>query len=140
MRVLFFKERFEAPICAGTKDTTYRGRSRAAKRPKGPPKVGETLSLRKWIGRPYGKGSTVREFARATCQQTFAARIEADDTPEGLRIALDGVWQLSPDVTAQHDGFTTAAEMRAFFEQQGGLPFEGWAVRFLLIPLDGPKL
>jgi hypothetical protein len=136
MRVLSFKPQFENPIQAGTKLTTYRGRSRASKRPKGPPKIGEKLSLRKWIGRPYGKGSTHQEFARALCQQTFAARIEADDTPDGLRIALDGHWQLSPEITARYDGFATCAEMRSFFEKQGSLPFEGYCIRFSLIPLD----
>lgn len=67
MRVLFIKPRFEQPILDETKLTTFRGRSRASKKPKGPPKIGEILSFRVWVGRPYGKGSTVREGERPAC-------------------------------------------------------------------------
>jgi len=128
MRVLFIKARFEQPILDETKLTTFRGRSRAAKRPKGPPKVGETLSFRVWVGRPYGKGSTVREVARAICTGTPSVFISQNDGK--LHWLIDGVCVHDPDATARRDGFTNATELIAWFAANGGLPFSGYSIEW----------
>lgn len=138
MRVLFIKPRFEEPILSETKLTTFRGRSRAAKRPKGPPKVGETLSFRVWVGRPYGKGSTVREVAKAICTGTMPVSIHA--APAGLVIRINGVPQLFNHAIAERDGFKHEQDMREFFEANGGLPFEGYAICWeaIIKPVPNP--
>lgn len=96
MRVLFIKPRFQ------TKLTTFRGRSRAAKRPKGPPKVGEILSFRVWGGRPYGKGVPQIEVAKAICTKTMPVSIHA--APAGLVIRVNGVPQRGNHEIANRDG------------------------------------
>lgn len=128
MRVLFIKERFEQPILTETKLHTFRGRSRAAKRPKGPPKIGELLSFRVWVGRPYGKGSTVREVARAICTGTPEVYLSYDSGR--IHLIIDGIRAHDPDATAMRDGFTSAAEMVAWFQANGGLPFSGYAIEW----------
>lgn len=138
MRVLFIKPRFEQPILDETKLTTFRGRSRAAKRPKGPPKIGETLSFRVWVGRPYGKGSTVREVAKAICTRTPPVSIHS--APAGLVIRVNGVAQSDNDHVAKRDGFKHEQDMREFFEANGGLPFEGYAICWdsIIKPVPNP--
>lgn len=140
MRVLFIKPRFEQPILSETKLTTFRGRSRAAKRPKGPPKVGETLSFRVWGGRPYGKGVPQIEVAKAICTETYPVRIEAEEEGPGLVIKVNGVPQLFTELIAKHDGFADVSDMREFFETNGGLPFEGYAIRWdsVIKPVPNP--
>lgn len=130
MRVLFIRTRFEQPILDGIKLTTFRGRSRAAKRPKGPPKIGELLSFRVWVGRPYGKGSTVREVACAICTETYPVSIAEERQGPGLVIHLNSCPQLASvvDLVAIRDGFAGVRDMRSFFEANGGLPFEGYAI------------
>lgn len=128
MRVLFIKPRFEQPILDETKLTTFRGRSRAAKRPKGPPKIGEILSFRVWVGRPYGKGSTGREVARAICTKTLPVSVEAERINHGLVIKFNSVSQLFTERIAKRDGFADVSDMREFFQANGGLPFDGYAI------------
>ncbi len=128
MRVLFIKPRFEQPILDETKLTTFRGRSRAAKRPKGPPKIGEILSFRVWVGRPYGKGSTVREVARAICTGTPEVHLSHDHGR--ITIIIGGIRSHDPDATARRDGFVDAREMVAWFRENSGLPFSGYAIEW----------
>lgn len=141
MRVLFIKDRFKQPILDETKLTTFRGRSRAAKRPKGPPKVGETLSFRVWGGRPYGKGVPQIEVAKAICSDTHPVSIEAEEGGSGLVIKVYDVPQLFPDAIARRDGFADISDMRAFFEANGGLPFKGYAIRWesIIKPVPDPN-
>lgn len=138
MRVLFIKPRFEQPILDETKLTTFRGRSRAAKRPKGPPKLGETLSFRGWVGIPYRKGSTVREVARAICIGTPSVFISSANGR--ILILIDGHHAHDPDATARRDGFVDARELLAWFAANGGLPFSGYAIewRGIIKPVPNP--
>lgn len=138
MRVLFIKPRFKQPILDETKLTTFRGRSRAAKRPKGPPKVGVILSFRMWGGRPYGKGVPQIEVARAICTGASPASIHS--APAGLVIRVNGVAQSNNDYVARRDGFKHEQDMHEFFESNGGLPFEGYVIRWesIIKPVPNP--
>lgn len=115
MNVFTFKDRFEAPALAGIKRHTIRGHRKDG-RPRAV--VGERISLRVWTGRPYA--SKQREFAQATVLHVIP-----------VRVTKAGVWRpdlrcdLKRSYVARRDGFANWREMRAFFEVNGGLPFEG---------------
>lgn len=111
--VRMFKPRFAALVEAGTKTQTVRPT------PARMPKAGDKLSLRMWTGKPYR--SKQRELRAATV--LHVAKIKLD----GLNMWFDGV--LASDhkqrVFAIADGFSSAGEMRDWFENEHGLPFEG---------------
>lgn len=118
--VRMFKPRFAALVEAGTKTQTVRPT------PKRMPKPGDRISLRCWTGAPYrSKQRVLREGVIEKCER--------------ILIGAHGVLPVcviptSPDVLnywpnaetfAQRDGFATWPEMRAWFEETHGLPFEG---------------
>lgn len=67
------------------------------------------LSIRQWVGKPYGKGSTQREIARLTREdgiglQQLSFTVDAADNQ---RVALiDGISLPSLRVLANNDGLT----------------------------------
>lgn len=111
--VRMFKPRFAARVEAGTKTQTVRPT------PARMPKAGDKLSLRMWTGKPYR--SKQREVRAATV--LHVARIKLD----GLAMWFDGVRasEAKQEAFAIADGFSTAHEMRDWFENEHGLPFEG---------------
>lgn len=102
MPVLMFQPQFHDAVGSGQKMQTIRPPR------KRPVKVGDTLSLRAWIGAPYR--SQQRELRVATCTAVD-------------RITIDA--QFSDDAEARRDGFSDAAEMRDWFARVHGLPFTG---------------
>jgi hypothetical protein len=88
-----------AKIIDGTKTTTIR----APRKDKRDPKVGDTIVLRKWIGKPYGSGSTVEDLRKVTV--TSARRIRVNRQTRG--VFIDDEKQLANVVEkmAVADGF-----------------------------------
>lgn len=115
MNVFTFKNRFEAPALAGIKIHTLRGHRKDGK-PRA--KVGERISLRVWTGRPYA--SKQREFAQATVLHVIPVCVSRT----GIR-RPDLDCTLKPSLVARRDGFANWGEMKAFFQAEHGLPFEG---------------
>lgn len=98
---------------------------RAARRDGRDPKVGETLYLGTWSGRPYC--SKVRRLGAAQA-------LEA--TP--LRIHTPALWFLgdftlsasASEAIAVRDGFASRRELLDWFEQVHGIPFSGVVIRW----------
>lgn len=119
MNVILCEQRFEQPILNGIKPNTIRhwrrdGRPRA--------RVGETVSLRVWTGKPYR--SKQREFAQAEVDFMFTVVIDAKgvyrlETPHRIHVVL------VKRKMARCEGFANWSEMKAWFESHHGLPFEG---------------
>jgi hypothetical protein len=119
---------FEAPIRAGIKDQTIRGKR------KFPYKIGEVVSLRVWTGRPYM--SPQREFAQAEIELVIDFGLKPDDN-NGLFSWFVGGEKLryasEIHALAVRDGFTTAASMTEFFLTAHRLPFDGDIYRWRLL-------
>ncbi len=118
MNVVTFRNRFEPLILAGAKTLTIRA-PRKDGRPRA--KAGERVSLRVWTGKPYW--SKQREFAQATIEHLIPMRI----TTQGVSRtdAAPPNAPLDRGYIARRDGFANWREMRAFFDANRGLPFEG---------------
>ena len=110
---IMFQPQFEPMIVCGRKPHTIRPTRKI------PLKVGQTLSLRVWTGKPYR--SPQREFLSATVKSVDPILIEMVD------IVVDGR-PLSPgeqQALAFDDGFSDADCLRNWFLKTHGLPFEG---------------
>lgn len=127
MNVFVFQNRFEAPILAGRKPHTIRGHRRDGK-PRA--RVGETISLRVWTGKPYR--SKQREFARAVVTAVFPVRIY--DCGIQLHATRREVLWYGQQRIARQDGFAGFTEMLEWFRSTHGLPFEGVLVKWRLLP------
>ncbi len=123
MNVFLFKNCFEFPALAGVKMHTIRGHRRDG-RPRA--KVGETISLRVWTGRPYN--SKQREFARAVVKAVFPIRIY--DCGIQLHATRREVRWYGRQRIARNDGFGGVTEMLEWFRNTHGLPFEGVLVKW----------
>lgn len=114
MRVVMFQPRFAKLVGSGDKTQTIRRKARC--------KPGDQLSLREWTGLPYrSKQRELREPAPCTNVQP----IRLDLADGRLRITVSGRVRMFPDDVARADGFSCAAEMREWFDDTHGLPFEG---------------
>jgi hypothetical protein len=117
-----FKPRFAPLVEAGTKPHTVRPT------PKRMPKVGDKISLRMWMGRPYGsKQRVLRESV-----VTKVEPIRLIDTGRELIVTMAGR-ALEPEeinAFAQADGFAGGLEMFDWFEATHGLPFEGIVIHW----------
>ncbi len=125
MNVILFKNRFEPLILAGIKSLTIRAHRKDG-RPRA--KAGERVSLRVWTGKPYW--SKQREFAQATVEHIEAVSVHHNGVSEGdgtLRAFWMGEHNRMDLLNAfsRSDGFANWAEMKAFFQAEHGLPFEG---------------
>lgn len=111
--VRLFKPQFAALVESGEKRQTIRPT------PKRMPMTGDKISLRAWTGKPYR--SKQRVLREAIVSEVHPVRIDK------VSFNLDGLW-LSTDsenLLAKLDGFKDATEMRAWFAETHGLPFEG---------------
>jgi hypothetical protein len=121
MRVIMFQERFAGKVRDGDKLQTIRKTARC--------KPGDTLSLRRWTGKPYrSKQEVLRE---ASCRAVTPVRIGL----EVIRVGGDdrSVKYLPPSEAhafAIRDGFRNWAEMRDWFDSVHGLPFVGWLIEW----------
>lgn len=97
----------EQPIIDGTKTTTIRTPR------KRPIAVGDTITFRVWVGRPYGNGSTVRDVRTVTV--TGIEYIEVHRRTQRLYANVDGEIVRQPPYVvrdiAQRDGFAGAWSM-----------------------------
>lgn len=105
---LMFQPQFEPLIVSGRKPHTIRPKRKI------PLRVGQTLSLRVWTGKPYR--SPQREFLRASVEDVKPIVIGRE------RIVLNGVQLTRPqsDNLAMHDGFASFKEMRRWFDKNHG--------------------
>lgn len=128
MNVFLFQNRFEAPCLAGSKVHTIRGHRKDGKRRA---KVGETVSLRVWTGKPYR--SKQREFAQAVVEEVFPVSVEWNGMRFGTHFYWDKVWLLKLDEVAIKDGFKDWPEMLNWFDANNGVPFCGVMVKWRLV-------
>ena len=108
MRVLLFQERFVEAVRSGKKVQTIRKKARC--------QPGDVLSLRRWTGRP--RWSKQEEILVAVCAAVHAVTVlPFDVTVDGQRVPGQHL--------AVKDGFRDWEEMREWFNETHGLPFEG---------------
>lgn len=122
MNVLMVRNRWEAPILDGSKDTTIRPHRKDGK-PRAKP--GQELSIRVWTGKPYR--SKQREICRRFVKFVFPVRITSRSIHRP-----DIKSNLSRMKVAKADGFQNWIEMREFFRVMHGLPFEGVLIHWEL--------
>lgn len=118
MTTLMFQERFAELVRTGQKLQTIRPRR------KRPIYVGDTISLRKWIGAAYR--SKQLELAKGTCIGTYGVWIGEDE----MLLAGDPLGPMRRREIAKLDGFKTFEEMLMWFEDAHGLPFDGDLIRW----------
>ena len=112
--MILFQDRFAGKVRDGSKPHTIRKTARC--------KPGDTLSLRRWTGKPYrSKQEVLREAVCAAVTPVEINRFGAD---------LGDVFVHCPDTLARHDGFTGWPEMREWFERTHGLPFHGFVIEW----------
>ena len=111
MRVIMFKPCFVPLVSGGEKLQTIRKHARC--------EPGDTLSLRRWAGRPYwSKQVLIRE---AVCMNVYSIGIcNSGIVMDGKTLPHD-----EAAVLANADGFETEDEMIDFFSKTHGLPFIG---------------
>jgi hypothetical protein len=113
VRVIMFQDRFAAKVADGAKRQTIRKTARC--------KVGDTLSLRRWSGKPYrSKQAVLRE---AVVERVREVEINHYD-----------VFVDEERFPGQHlavlDGFKDFEEMRDWFSTVHGLPFRGQLIQW----------
>ena len=127
--VRMFKPRFAKLVKSGSKTQTIRPL------PKRIPRRGDTLSLRVWTGKPYR--SKQRVLLETKLDRIEVIRIDEKGIikppGEGSILAIMGeklcvLEGVNADRYAQDDGFKDWNEMRDWFKDTHGLPFEGVAL------------
>jgi len=109
MRVILFKDRFAELVRTGEKRQTIREQARC--------KWGDKLSLRRWTGKPY------RSKQEVLLETMCADVLDIIITETGIINHLGG--QADHEAIAKRDGFRDWAEMREWFRNVHGLPFNG---------------
>ena len=114
--VRMFKPRFAAMVENGTKLQTVRPT------PKRMPQPGDTISLRCWTGLPYrSKQRVLREAEIRDVREIYIC-------DEGIclyEIGGGAGWAPGEHGIAKADGFESWPEMREWFRETHGLPFDG---------------
>lgn len=111
MSVIMFQSRFASKVKDGSKPHTIRLPR------KRPIKVGEKLSLREWIGKPYR--SKQRVLREAICRSV--AEFHISETGASHMIGAP----FNFEELARNDGFRSYNEMIEWFKSTHGLPFDG---------------
>ena len=119
MRVIMFQDRFVSKIKDGTKIHTIRKSDRV---------TGMSYSLRRWTGKPYR--SKQERILEVVCAGTCLVSIGHGENQD--KINLEGVEMstIQREVIARDDGFQSAEEMLKWFQDNHGLPFEGWLIEW----------
>lgn len=118
MRVIMVKNRFAPMILSGRKPHTIRKKARCV--------PGDTLSIRRWAGKPYVTPQLKVSDAWCTALSGIVVArsgIYIDLEPLGIDEATSFAW---------HDGFDSLGEMIDFFNCQYSLPFKGVVIEFTL--------
>ena len=114
MRVITFKPQFAPLVKAGTKRQTIRASAWGIE-------VGTLLSLRKWTGKPY---RSPQELLR----EEFCTSIEPIRVELAFIVINGGYYHREQMAVA--DGFENWPQMRDFFQANGGLPFDGFLIKW----------
>jgi hypothetical protein len=109
MRTILFSPRFAPLVEAGTKHQTVR----AIPKNRRLLRVGESVSLRTWLGAPYR--TKQRELRQGVVVGVRPVFFHAE--------GIDGVD--NPLSFARADGFSDVQDLLAWFSQVHGLPFSG---------------
>ena len=108
--VRMFKPQFAPLVEAGTKCQTVRPT------PKRMPKLGDLISLRCWLDKPY------RSKQRVLRESIIKTVASCEITETGVRV---GPFDENPDDFARADGFRDFEAMKSWFNETHGLPFRG---------------
>lgn len=109
MRVILFQPHFASLVRRGAKTQTMRKKARC--------KLGDTLSLRQWSGRPYrSKQVVIREVV---CKSVAPVCV---DKCNG--VTVDGL-PVDAEEFARADGFEYFLDMLIWLDATHGLPFRG---------------
>ena len=116
--VRMFKPQFAVLVESGAKCQTVRPV------PRRMPKIGDTISLRAWTGKPYRSKQRVLRVAKVTAIETV--EIWSDQFVIGGQ---------APTVAgeldfAKADGFENPKQMIDWFEAEHGLPFSGVVIKW----------
>lgn len=117
--VIMFAPQFAQKVELGIKPTTIRGtRKRVIN-------VGDTLSLREWLGKPYRSKQRILRTATCTKVEVFGitgplAGGRSFVTIERARLPIEEANEL-----AMMDGFTDIHALIEWFRDVHGLPFVG---------------
>lgn len=121
--VLMFQPQFARLVENGTKTMTIRGEKKRAIQ------VGDTLSLREWLGKPYRSKQSELRKAVVTCIGRFEMRIGSPigAFPWNVEFLINGFVLLPfPSIELAHaDGFWSRGDMVRWFDETHGLPFSG---------------
>ena len=127
MRVIMFQDRFAPKVHDGSKCQTIRKEARC--------KVGDTLSLRRWTGKPYrSKQEILRE---AVCESAEPVLILRPLGEASAAVGLNVIRGADADAFARADGFADFGEMVKWFENTHGLPFNGWLIKWSNPAVEG---
>lgn len=123
MIVKMFKPQFAPLVRLGQKHQTVRPI------PKRMPKVGDPISCREWIGKPY------RSKQRILCESVivWVAQVTIDLAPTmGCFIWVNSVMLGLVDASrfANADGFESLKAMGEWFTKEHGLPFSGILIKW----------
>jgi hypothetical protein len=123
--VILFQDRFAGKVRDGSKCQTIRRAARC--------KPGDTLSLRRWTGKPYrSKQETLRE---TVCTAVFPVEIRDELGIEWIRVNRVYVNRAR---FARADGFACSTDMLAWFDGEHGLPFAGEVIMWSNAPAHLP--
>jgi len=119
-----FKPQFSALVESGEKRQTVRPV------PKRMPKPGDTISLRAWTGAPY------RSKQRVLSEAVISGVHRVTITQDGVVCHGISGAEYAPgnDGFAKADGFESWDQMREWFLEQHGLPFNGIAIYWRNLP------
>lgn len=120
--VRMFKPQFAPLVEAGTKLQTVRPT------PKRVPQAGDRISLRAWTGKPYR--SKQRVLRESIIEKVEPIRI----TTAGIYVSERPLGLDTEQRFARADGFRSWVEMREWFENTHGLPFEGIIIYWSNVP------
>jgi uncharacterized protein YqfB (UPF0267 family) len=128
MRVILFQDRFAELVRAGTKRQTIRQSARC--------QPGDTLSLRRWTGKPYR--SRQETLCQVDCAEVVPIQIEID-VPELTMVKVGEAWLTGEqrNALAIEDGFLNWAAMHEWFHRHHGLPFYGVVIRWVGVQATG---
>jgi hypothetical protein len=121
MIVRTFKPQFAPLVERGEKNQTVRP---PPKRKQDMPQVGQVISLRTWTGRPYF--SKQRILRESVITEVSKIKILSN------QIQINGRFTIPTEREefAKRDGFANEADLKAWFQEQHGLPFSGILIRW----------
>ncbi len=113
--VFMFQPQFAPDVEAGLKTQTVRGKRKRRVN------IGDRLSLRQWLGKPYrSKQRVLREAIAYNRADIRLGKQVYDLQLHGHNLTTDGI-----EFFARADGFESGKAMFEWFEKTHGLPFEG---------------